>query len=342
MPGSSHIVVAGAGSIGCFVGGLMAAGGHRVTLLGRARILDDIRAQGLHLTDFAGLDVRLPADRLALTEDPAGLTGADVVLVTVKTPATPDMARLIADHAPPVAVVVSLQNGVENADLLRAALPGRDVRAGMVPFNVVPAGPGRWHRASSGDIVIGAGQGGLAGLLSVNGLPVSESPEIAAIQWGKLLMNLNNALNALSGLPLRAQLMDRDWRRLMADQMAEALAVLAAAGIPAKPATPIPLWLTPRLLCLPTFLFARIAARALTIDAEARSSMAHDLMQRRPTEIDSLQGRIIALGARHGVPTPICRAVAGLVRRAESGGPACLGVGEIRAAISGDEGGKAD
>ncbi|MFC3118265.1 2-dehydropantoate 2-reductase N-terminal domain-containing protein [Jhaorihella thermophila] len=86
------------------------------------------------------------------------------------------MARLIADHAPPVAVVVSLQNGVENADLLRAALPGRDVRAGMVPFNVVPAGPGRWHRASSGDIVIGAGQGGWPGFSPSTGCPSPKAP----------------------------------------------------------------------------------------------------------------------------------------------------------------------
>lgn len=315
-----RIVVAGAGAIGCFTGALLAAAGRDVTLLGRARVLDAIRANGLTLTDFAGLSVRVPADRPGLADGPDCLAGADLVLVTVKSGATADMAALIARHAPPGAVVVSLQNGIENADILRAALPGRDVRAGMVPFNVVPDGPGRYHRATSGGIVIGAGPGQVAATLFVPGLPVTESPQITAIQWGKLLLNLNNAVNALSGLTLREQLLDRGWRRLMADQMEEALAVLRAAGIAVQSTTPLPAWMGPHILRLPTPVFTRIAAQMLTIDPAARTSMAYDLIQGRPTEIDSLQGAIIALAQDRGVPAPICTKIAGLVRSASASG----------------------
>lgn len=324
VPGPLNVTVAGAGNIGCFVGGLLAAGGHRVTLLGRARVLDEIAAHGLTLTDFSGLSARVGADRLTLATDPACLASGGLVLVTVKSTATAGMGALIAAHAPASAPVVSLQNGLENAGLLRAVLPGRDVRGGMVPFNVVPAGPGHWHRSTSGEIVIGAGPGALARRLSVPGLPVSESDRIEAIQWGKLLLNLNNALNALSGLPLHAQLMDRDWRRLMAGQMAEALAVLRAAGIAVKSPTPLPLWAGPVVLRLPTPLFTRIAAQALTIDPSARTSMAHDLAQGRPTEIDSLQGKIIELGREWGIPTPVSNRVAALIRAAEAAGPEAM------------------
>ncbi|TDK42201.1 2-dehydropantoate 2-reductase [Antarcticimicrobium luteum] len=309
-----RIVIAGAGAVGCFVGGLLAAAGHPVTLLGRPRMLDPIRDGGLRLTDFAGLDLRVAPGALELSETADCLAGAALVLVTVKGGATADMAARIAAHAPANAPVISLQNGIGNAGTLRAALPGRDLRAGMVPFNVVPAGPGHWHRASSGGIVIGAGPGDLANMLSVPGLAVTEDADITAIQWGKLLLNLNNALNALSGLALRDQLMSRGWRRLMADQMAEALGVLRASGIAVKSTTPLPAWMGPHILRLPTPLFARIAAQMLTIDPSARTSMAYDVRAGRATEIDQLQGLIVAMAAERGLSAPICAKVAGLVR----------------------------
>lgn len=326
------LVIAGAGSIGCYCGGLLADAGHHVTLLGRARVLDPIRQNGLTATDYSGLRKTIPADRLTLSDDPACLSDADLVLVTVKTGATAEMARLIAAQAPSAAPVISWQNGMENARTLRAALPGWDVRAGMVPFNVVPAGPATWHRATSGDIVIQSGPGALARRLSSPDLPVTETDGIEAVQWGKLVINLNNALNALSGLTLREQLLNRDWRRLMADQMAEALAVLAASRHPVASTTPLPAWMTPHILRLPTPLFSRIAARMLTIDPAARTSMAYDLDAGRPTEIDSLQGEIIRLGRETGTPTPICDRVARLITQGETGP---LSPDQIRAGLSG-------
>ncbi|MGI9370453.1 MAG: 2-dehydropantoate 2-reductase [Ruegeria sp.] len=310
------LVIAGAGSIGCYSGALLAEAGHDVTLLGRARVIDPIRAQGLTVTDFSGLHCTIPADRLTLTEDPAALSNADLIIVTVKSGATAEMADLIARHAPESAPVLSWQNGMENARTLQTTLSGRDVRAGMVPFNVVPTDAATYHRATSGEIVIASGLDQLSQTLSSPALPVAESDRIEAVQWGKLVINLNNALNALSGLTLREQLLDRNWRRLMAAQMAEALAVLQAAGHPVASTTPLPAWMTPHILRLPTPLFTRIAARMLTIDPSARTSMAYDLMADRPTEIDSLQGEIMGLGAENNVPTPICTDVAALIKQA--------------------------
>ncbi len=330
MTATPHIVIAGAGAIGCFVGGLLAAGGHQVTFLGRASMLDPIRAAGLRLTDFKGLDLTATPD--ALSEDPACLAQADLILVTVKSGATAGMAQLIASHAPPDAPVISLQNGLENAATLRAALPGRDIRAGMVPFNVVPKGPGHWHRATSGEIVIEAGSSGLARALSVPHLPCTESDRIAAVQWGKLLLNLTNAVNALSGLPLLQMLRDRDWRRLMADQMAEALATLKAAGIPVRSTAPVPMHWVPAILRLPTPLYTRVAAQTITIDPEARTSMAYDLDAGRKTEIDQLQGQIVELARAHGVKTPVTAAITRAICAAEAGGARALTPAQVRAA----------
>jgi 2-dehydropantoate 2-reductase len=308
------IVIAGAGSIGCYCGALLADAGHTVTLLGRARVLDPIREQGLTVTDFSGLTLTIPAASLKLSTDPDCLAEADLIIVTVKSGATEDMAALIASHASQSALVFSWQNGMENARTLCSNLPDHDVRAGMVPFNVVPTGPATYHRATSGDIVIQAGAGSLAEQLTSAQFPIIESDQIEAVQWGKLVINLNNALNALSGLTLVEQLTDRSWRRLMADQMAEALSVLKAAGHPVASTTPLPAWMTPHILRLPTPLFKRIAAKMLTIDPSARTSMAYDLSAGRPTEIDSLQGEIIRLGQSLNRPTPINSRVAELIR----------------------------
>lgn len=308
------IVIAGAGAIGCFVGGLLAAASKQVAFLGRARVAADIAEHGLHLTDFGGLDRRLAS--VQITEAPDILSEARCVLVCVKTADTQGMAEHIAEHARADAMVISLQNGLDASRILREALPERDVRAGMVPFNVVARGPGQYHRATSGDIVIQAGPNALD--LSVPDLRVLESDRIEAVQWGKLIINLNNAVNALSGLTLQSQLLDRRWRRVMAAQMAEALGVLKANGISSVSTTPVPLGLVPFILRLPTPVFRRIAAQMLTIDPLARTSMAYDLAAGKRTEIDALQGQIVELAES----APICAHVAGLIRQMEQDGAA--------------------
>jgi 2-dehydropantoate 2-reductase len=137
---------------------------------------------------------------------------------------------------------------------------------------------------------------------------------MAPTQWGKLLINLNNPVNALSGLPLRAELLDAGYRRIFAALQLEALAVLRAAGIrPAQVAAVSPQWL-PRLLQLPSWLFRRLAARMLKIDEQARSSMADDLALGRTTEIDALCGELTRLAAAHGGSAPLNRRMTALVQ----------------------------
>jgi 2-dehydropantoate 2-reductase len=320
MTDKQPIVVAGAGAIGCFIGGLLAARGHDVTLLARARVIDQIKKHGLHLTDFNGMNCSVSAQNLTLTDDPICLKKATLVLVTVKTADTAAMASEIGQNTPQDAVVISLQNGMEAAQTLRDILPTHDVRAGMVPFNVVPTSPGSYHRSTSGDIVIEAGQGALADRLSQPYLVFTQSDNIAAVQWGKLLINLNNALNALSGMTLQAQLLSRPWRSIMAAQMAEALSVLKAHGIKPRSTTPVPLGLIPWVLRLPTPIFQRIAAKMLTIDPTARTSMSYDLEAGKPTEIEALQGLIIRLGAEKSVPTPLCMRIRAHINQAQAAG----------------------
>jgi 2-dehydropantoate 2-reductase len=320
------IVVAGAGSIGCFVGGMWAAAGRSVALLARARVIRAIEGGGLRLTSFEGMARQVAPDRLTLSEDPAVLNHAGVVVVTVKSADTAGIADIIANHAPIDAVIVSLQNGVGNAAALRERLPGRRVLAGMVPFNVMGRGEASFHRATSGDILLEPDEDGTAARLAVPGLPVRATADITGVQWGKLLVNLNNALNALADLPLRRQLAQRSWRLLLADQMVEGLAAIRAAGIRPVSTTPIPAGWMPHLLRLPDTVFELMLGRTMKIDPEARSSMWEDLQRGRRTEIDYLQGVITAIAERRGLDVPLSRRIVALIRQAEADGAGSPGL----------------
>jgi 2-dehydropantoate 2-reductase len=326
MNADRSIDVAGAGSIGCFVGGMLASAGRSIALLARPRVIGEIEASGLRLTSFEGFDQTIAANRLTLSENPSIFSETGVVLVTVKSADTREMADLIARYAPPDVVVVSLQNGVGNVAVLRDRLPGRRVLGGMVPFNVVALGDGRFHRSTSGDIVIEADAAGTAERLSVPGLTMRATGNIDGVQWGKLVVNLNNALNALSDMPLRRQLGQRAWRRLFADQMAEGLAAIKAEGIKPVSPTPIPAGWVPALLRLPDAIFEALLGRTMKIDPEARSSMWEDLQRGRRTEIDYLQGVITEIADRRGLQAPLSHRIVALVRKAEADGKGSPGL----------------
>jgi 2-dehydropantoate 2-reductase len=320
------IGIAGAGCIGCFAGGMLAAAGRKVALLARPRVVDEIRSNGLRLTGFDGSEQRLAGNEVTLSDDASIINDVGAVLVTVKSADTAGTADIIARHAPEDAVIVSLQNGVGNVGLLRQRLPGRKVLGGMVPFNVVALGEGRFHRSTSGAIVVEQDAAGTAKQLSVPGLTMRATDNIDGVQWGKLIVNLNNAVNALSDIPLRRQLAQRSWRKLFADQMAEGLAVIRAEGIKPVSPTPIPAGLMPPLLRLPDAIFEALLGRTMKIDPEARSSMWEDLKRGRRTEIDYLQGVITAIADQRGLEVPLSRRVVELIKQAEAAGKGSPGL----------------
>jgi len=325
------IAVFGAGSIGCWVGGRLAAGGADVTLIGRARVMDEL-ADGLRVTDLDGFDATV---KVGTATSPDAAMGASIVIVTVKSAGTAEVGAALAAVLPDRAVVISLQNGIRNAEVLRAAAPDCHVLAGMVPFNVIRRGPGAYHRGSAGTLMIERAPEAaplLAAAAAAN-LAVEARTDMPAVQWAKLVLNLNNAINALSGQPLAVELAQRDFRRCLAAAQREALAVLGAGNVPIAKLTAIPPRWMPRLLALPDPVFRRLARRVVAIDPYARSSMWDDLEAKRPTEIDYIQGEIVALGERLGRDAPVNRALVRLIRAAEAGGRRDLTGPELRAAL---------
>lgn len=340
----------GAGAIGCYVGGRLASSSAAdvdVVLIGRASVADEIAKHGLRLTRYDGNDARV-TKHLAVATDVGALADCDVVVVTVKGG---DTARAAASMAPvlkPACVVVSLQNGVRNPAILEAALPKQRVVAAMVPFNVLRAGEGRFHQGTSGRIALGkiddvdaaAGETAagaivaqLADAWTRGGVSARVVDDITAIQWGKLLINLNNAVNALAGVPIQTMIKDRGYRLVMAAVLDEAVGVLRAAHVKTILEPPVPARVVARLLRARDSVFGFIAPRIIKVDPEARSSMWDDLQRGRRTEIDGLNGEIVDAAKRAGTHAPVNEAIVALVKAAEGKGSPCMSSTDLRARV---------
>ncbi|QFS37787.1 2-dehydropantoate 2-reductase [Burkholderia cepacia] len=324
------VCVFGAGAVGCYLGGRLAAAGAKVTLVGRARIGDAIRRHGLTLTDRRGYRATLAPADVVFTTDPAVAAAARLVLVAVKSAATREAAAQLAGVLRPGTVVISFQNGLHNADVLREALPQATVLAGMVPFNVIERDPGAFHQGSAGALAAHASPAlqPFVDAFARAGLPLELHRDMRAVQWAKLLLNLNNAVNALGNLPLRDELAQRAYRRCVALAQREALHCLARAAIRPARLTPLPAAWIPAVLDLPDFAFRVLGGRMLAIDPLARSSMSDDLAAQRATEVEWINGEVVWLAARFGTQAPVNARLCALVHDAERA--------EVRPAWRGD------
>jgi 2-dehydropantoate 2-reductase len=313
-----RIAIYGAGMVGNYLGGRL-HGHASVRFIARPNMAATLSEHGLHVSDLHGHQQHIAPAELDVSTQPDGAHDVDLVLVTVKSAATMDVAHELADVLSPATVVISFQNGVRNTAELRAALPQHTVLAGMVPFNVTQPEPAHFHQGSSGELMVERSDAlaAFAEVFAACGLPLQQHEDMQAVLWAKLLLNLNNPLNALSGLPLREELAQRAWRQCLALLQREGLRTLDAAGIRPAHLTALPARWLPGVLSLPDALFHRIAGRMLAIDPLARSSMWDDLQAQRRTEVDYINGEIVALAASKKVRAPANARVVALIREAE-------------------------
>jgi 2-dehydropantoate 2-reductase len=331
------IAILGAGSIGCFVGGCWQAAGLDVSFIGRTSFANEIAEHGLTLSDYSGWKVTLPAGQVNYRTKCQALADADIIALCVKSGATAEAADEIAEQGHPGATVISLQNGISNIDVLERRLGDRfTVVRGMVPYNVAYLGDGHFHKGVAGDLYAEDRPEIRKLSLAIGSSPAALklSNDMLGIAWGKLLINLNNAVNALSGATLLEELRERDYRRVVAACQREGLDLLGHAGIePAKVGAVGPA-LLPAVIGSPDWLFRNVFLKAWKIDARARSSMADDLAAGRKTEVDYINGELVALADRLGSQAPVNRKIVQLIREAE-GGAAPLSPAALRREVLG-------
>jgi 2-dehydropantoate 2-reductase len=297
------VAVLGAGAVGSYFGGMLARTRVDVTLIARGAHLEALQRDGLFM-DSIRLQERVP---VKASGDPASVHGADLVLFCVKSPDTEHAARSMAPHLSPGSIVLSLQNGVDNAEKIRA-LTGVAAWPAVVYCAAALAAPGHVRHSGRGDLVIGNSPKATAAMIAATferaGVPCRLSDNMPGEMWEKLALNCaGNAVTALcrAGYALAAR--NPYTRQIMIQAAEETLNVAAAAGVQ----TPV-------------------SASALTrqmlqifenYGTEAVSSTAQDLMRRKKTEIDTLNGYVARRGSELGVSAPVNQTLHALVKLVE-------------------------
>lgn len=303
------IIIAGAGAIGNYIGVQLRKSRQEVVFLGSSRVVNAVHQHGLSL-EYPHLPTEvLTSQNLSFTEDPACCRHADLVIITVKSTITSALAEQIKPYLASQTTVLTLQNGVSHADVLKKVLPDHRVVAGMVTFNVIEINAHTFRLTTSGEIYLQQTSPSLLEFFTESGLPAKEAADIRSLLWSKLLLNLINPLNALSGQSLKQNLEDHHFRLHWANCMREGLAVLKAAGIKPAKITPLPLPLLPLIISLPNWIYLALAKNMTDMDPSAKSSMAQDMEKGQTTEIDYLTAELLRLGKQLGVRAPVNTAI---------------------------------
>ena len=292
------VAVVGAGAVGCYYGGMLARAGHDVTLIGRPRHVEAIERQGLRL-ETQTFDERI---RVSASSEGSAVQSAQLVLLCVKSTDTESAAAAIKPHLAPDALVLSLQNGVENADRLRAILP-QDVLAAVVYIGTEMAGPGHVRHHGRGELIIERSRASdeVAQALIAAGVPTDISDNVRGALWAKLILNCAyNALSAITQLPYGRLVKGAGITAVMRDVVDECLAVAKADEV-----------------TIPGDVDAAIRKIAETVPGQY-SSTAQDLARGKPSEIDHLNGVIVRRGEALGVATPVNRLLHAIVKLLES------------------------
>ncbi|MBH2002136.1 MAG: 2-dehydropantoate 2-reductase [Moraxellaceae bacterium] len=313
------ICVYGAGSIGCYLGGRLVATGYDIDFIVRPKIQQELQTYGLTVSDYKGFKQTIPANQLQMMIDPNAAAHADIILVCVKSASTEQVAYELKAILKKKTIIISFQNGLSNVGILKQILTEHTILEGMVPFNVAALRNGIFHQGTDGVLYVKKYEGltELVNAFQKTHLEIKLESDMQAIQWAKLLLNLNNSINALSQLPLKQQLSIREYRQCLALAQLEALSLLKIAKIKPAKLTPIPAQFIPKILKLPNAVFKIISKKMLAIDPLARSSMADDLMAGRKTEIDWINGEILNLAKHLNLHAPINQKLIQLVKRAE-------------------------
>lgn len=307
----ARVLVAGAGALGSVFGGFLRLAGHEVALLGRGLHMDAVRRDGLHISGIWG---EYHVADLVAASDVAQLRGTfDAILIAVKSFDSETMARAVARFLAADGVLISLQNGLGNAEAIEQGARSPRVLACRVIFGATMDAPGRIRVTVYAEpVLVGAAHRGDAGLVSLAGvwaarfeaagIPASPHADVAAALWGKVLYNAAlNPLGALMGVHYGALPENADTRAMMDQVIDEAFAVAVAEGVtlPWESAAD----------------YRKIFYERLVPSTyHHRSSMLQDLERGRSTEIEAINGEVWLRGARHGILTPMNEALTRLVR----------------------------
>lgn len=308
-PKFKSVAVVGAGAVGSYFGALLSRAGHAVTLIARPAHVHAIERDGLQLNK-AG---KIESIRVGASIDLSAVRDTDLVLFCVKSNDSASVAQQIAPYLAPHALILSLQNGVDNAAVISRQVPQAVIPAVVYVATAITA-PGCVAHHGRGDLVIGSIKPQrliepdqtlreLVDFFATAEIPVRICDDVMAELWVKLLVNC--AYNAISGLSQQHYGKLAGLSEILVTQTAvvrEVIAVAKADGVALSESASMQ-------------AVTQIAAAM----AGQKSSTAQDMARRKPSEIDHLNGFIVRRGLELGVPTPVNQTLHALVKLVEAG-----------------------
>jgi 2-dehydropantoate 2-reductase len=294
------VTVFGAGAVGCYYGGMLARAGHDVEFIGRASHVNAINAKGLFL-DTQKFKEHVPATAAV---DTKAMSAPELVLVTVKSTDTEAAALSLRGKLSSSTMVLSLQNGVDNADRLSDLLGGYPVSPTIVYVGAEMAGAGHVKHYGRGELVIAQSPTSdtVSKIFSRAGVPVSVDSDISKALWIKLIYNCAyNALSAVGNIRYRLMLETEGTKDVMTSAIHECVAVASACGV-----------------SIEEDIVEKVLALVDSMP-EQKSSTAQDFMHNRPSEIDYLNGFVVRKGREFNIPTPTNQALQVAVKLVETG-----------------------
>ena len=331
-------IIFGAGAVGSTIGGLLIRAGFQVVLVARPAYAEALR-QGIRI-EQDGEEISFKADAVTAAADLAPAP-RDIVLITTKSQSTAEVVEDLFSVYGPSVPVVCLQNGVRNEAI--AAVRFANVYAGLVFLSAVQLKPDLITLPPGRVLAFGCYPTGLDGTaqqiaadLTVAGLEAMASAHVMAMKWGKLVANLNNAAHTIVGYWIERGMSDPDMRKLMLAVREEGLRVLEAAGIAVEPPegepSPIRIRKMTEALCRPP----KSDGSGDGNSHRTYTSMWQDLyLGRKSNEADFLNGDIIELGKRLGIPTPYNSTLLEIINRmmADGSKPGIYTPAELHALI---------
>ena len=304
-----HILIIGAGAMGGLFGALLAPLASVCLITTNRTHAEAINQNGIRFTDMEGNTAAVPVR--AITDHTQDSQPADLILICTKAGATEGAAHTAKAALAGEGLVLTLQNGLGNLERIAAVVGPERASAGTTAQAATLLGPGHIKHAGQGPTVLAPAKGfpgqeaklaTIAGLLNRAGIATSITLDIDALLWSKLIVNVGiNALTALLRIPNGALLQSPVCEQLMREAVDEALAVARALNID-----------------IDLDIQQERVRQVCDLTRDNRASMLQDILRGRTTEIDVINGAIVAKGREAGITTPVNQMLTRLIKALES------------------------
>ncbi len=308
--------VIGLGAVGSIIAGLLSKNNENVILIGKKTQIEQIKKNGLKISTNQSETI---IENLNLSSKFASVEKVDILFVCVKSQDTKKLFLELKEFLKEETVIVSLQNGVRNAEIINKIVKNK-VLSSVVLFNAVYKKPGNVDLSIRGGILLEDDKKYskiIDELFKNTDVKITLVENIKSYQWSKLILNLQIAVTALTGQTIKESIINKDSRKILAETMSEGVKIVDKSGVKLEKLPGLdPKKMIKRLNMLNS-IFLRIGSKFLGVSKNARNSMWQSLARNKKTEIDFINGEIVKLAERNNLEAPINEKLVKYVKQAE-------------------------